>query len=713
MGDPPADTTRASGRKRVIWDHSGSRNVYANAFNVMSSIEEISLLLGTSQAGQKEDNTVTVELTDRVALSPFAAKRFAIQLNHVIQEYELKYGSLGEEPPSPPKPSPMSAPRKTRPVPGADDRAGVLFRNVENLDVEVGFEQSFKIVNANLLENRFLLGVSKKAIGQRADERLAETCNLMGMPKTLLAVFSQYLAQGNYVHFGFEQNEQRTIYKVYLEFWERIKQEIEKTKQRPSPKLLHIGLKWDVANPMRQALTRYTWYPWLSPQEIMERVEGILDPHTDAPPKQAADDLISLALARVAHRDILYLDVTEEGNPRRSFDINVYRANLQVQEIYPLLSALCRRHSIPFDTFHWLYDRIKTKRLGHLAAGVDREGKDFFTVYYGVEGIFGDTSREALLSDEGGAVSAKYRLPARRRRVIRMEKTDDKADHLFQLVKKLRLRGGFEHSFKFLNRVLLSDRFLFGFKRPTGSAGQDDAIMNVCRQIDMPEEFVERFQSELHEAKIVLFGFEKNENNRVYKAYLEFTGRLAEAVEQDPRPESVLIHTGFKWDVSDNSRKVIAKYTAYPLLRAEDIAVRVSNSFYGGTKNDSYPIVDDMLDLAGSRTAPGELLYFEASEEGNPRYSFDINAYMANLRMAEIYPLLVKMARHYSIDLDRFGELYEGVKDQKFGHLSGGTDRERRGFLTVYFSHKGSSRESISLMKQSPSPEGSSLKRQG
>jgi hypothetical protein len=149
------------------------------------------------------------------------------------------------------------------------------------------------------------------------------------------------------------------------------------------------------------------------------------------------------------------------------------------------------------------------------------------------------------------------------------------------------------------------------------------------------------------------------------------------------------------------------------LLRAEDIAVRVSNSFYGGTKNDSYPIVDDLLDLAGSRTAPGELLYFEASEEGNPRNSFDINVYMANLRMAEIYPLLVKIARHYSIDLDRFGELYEGVKEQKFGHLSGGTDREGRGFLTVYLSQKGSSRESLSLTKQSPSPDGSSLKRRG
>ena len=67
--------------------------------------------------------------------------------------------------------------------------------------------------------------------------------------------------------------------------------------------------------------------------------------------------------------------------------------------------------------------------------------------------------------------------------------------------------------------------------------------------------------------------------------------------------------------------------------------------------------------------------------------------------MAEIYPLLVRMARHYSIDLDGFDERYEGVKDQKFGHLSGGTDREGRDFLTVYFSQKGSSRQNIPLVK--------------
>jgi hypothetical protein len=333
------------------------------------------------------------------------------------------------------------------------------------------------------------------------------------------------------------------------------------------------------------------------------------------------------------------------------------------------------------------------KRFGHLAAGVDREGKSFFTVYYGVEEKFGESSMGGtLLSDKSATVPSKYSLPARKRSITRVEETDDKARHLFHLVGDLRLRGGYEHSFKFLNGMLLCERFLFGVKRPPGSAREDDSIMNICHQINMPKEFREMFRSELHKANFALFGFEKGEGDRVYKAYLEFTGRLSEAVKQDPRPENVLIYSGFKWDISDNSRKVMTEYYAYPLFFAKEMALRVLRSIYGGLRDDPYPILDDILDLAGSRTQPGEILYCEAMEAGNLRKSFDINMYLADLRMAEIYPLFLKMARHYSIDLDSFDELYEGVKDQKFGHLSGGIDREGRDFLTVYFSQKGSSR---------------------
>jgi hypothetical protein len=570
----------------------------------------------------------------------------------------------------------------------------LLFKLVKSLTVEAGFERSFKIAKGTLLHNRFLLGVSKEAVGQRADDRLTEVCSLMGMPKPLLDIFKHYLPRGDYVHFGFEQGRENTLYKVYLEFWKTIQEEIGKSRHRPGPALLHLGLKWDISDPARQALTRYTWFPWLSSEEILQKVSHILDSDRGAAARQAAEQLISLALARIHDRDILFLEVNEEGNPRRSFDINVYRANLQLAEVYPVVSMLCRRHSITFDTFHSLYDRIKTKKFGHLAAGIDREGNSFFTVYYGVEGAFGDSSREGVPGDEGGGLTARYSLPTMKRRLMRIEEADDKAGHLAHLVKDLGLQTAFERSFKFLGQVLLADRFLLGFRRQVSTIGQDEAIMNVCKQIDMPEDYREIFRAKLHEANIVLFGFEKNEKNRIYKAYLEFNERLKQAVKQVPLPERVIIHNGFKWDVSDNSRKVVAQYEVFHVLRAADMAARVLKDFYGNERTSSYRIADDILDLAGSRTQPGELLYFEVSEGGNLRRSFDINMYRADLQMAELYPLLVDMARHYSINLAQFEDRYEAVKTHQFGHVSGGTDREGRDFLTIYFAERKISRQS-------------------
>ena len=39
------------------------------------------------------------------------------------------------------------------------------------------------------------------------------------------------------------------------------------------------------------------------------------------------------------------------------------------------------------EEFDILYDRVKKKTFGHLTGGINREGKDFLTIYHGVETI--------------------------------------------------------------------------------------------------------------------------------------------------------------------------------------------------------------------------------------------------------------------------------------------------------------------------------------
>jgi hypothetical protein len=52
----------------------------------------------------------------------------------------------------------------------------------------------------------------------------------------------------------------------------------------------------------------------------------------------------------------------------------------------------------------------------------------------------------------------------------------------------------------------------------------------------------------------------------------------------------------------------------------------------------------------------------------------------------------LKEVRESLIELEQFDELCKAVKTQKFGHVSGVTDRQGRDFLTVYFGERGSSR---------------------
>ncbi len=79
----------------VKWDDSNMKTSYANVVNAASTREEVTLFFGTNQTwnpvGTKEFN---VKLSDRIVLSPFAAKRLWTLMGAVLQEYEKRFGSL-------------------------------------------------------------------------------------------------------------------------------------------------------------------------------------------------------------------------------------------------------------------------------------------------------------------------------------------------------------------------------------------------------------------------------------------------------------------------------------------------------------------------------------------------------------------------------------------------------------------------------------------
>jgi len=79
---------------KVRWDNSSMSSAYSNVCNVSGTREEIVLFFGMNQNFNADQNEMTIQLSNRVVMSPFVAKRLAQLLNNVIKDYETKYGNL-------------------------------------------------------------------------------------------------------------------------------------------------------------------------------------------------------------------------------------------------------------------------------------------------------------------------------------------------------------------------------------------------------------------------------------------------------------------------------------------------------------------------------------------------------------------------------------------------------------------------------------------
>ena len=82
---------------KIKWDDSNMKSSYANVCNVTSTREEVVMLFGMNQAWNRGQKEVTIQLTDRIVISPFAAKRLSLLLGNVVTEYEKRFGTLNIE----------------------------------------------------------------------------------------------------------------------------------------------------------------------------------------------------------------------------------------------------------------------------------------------------------------------------------------------------------------------------------------------------------------------------------------------------------------------------------------------------------------------------------------------------------------------------------------------------------------------------------------
>jgi Protein of unknown function (DUF3467) len=93
--DPQPTTTDATRPASVQWNDREMATHFANVVNVQSTREQVDLFFGINRTWNvAEGGQVAVDLTNRIVLTPFAAKRLWTVLGGVLREYESTHGTL-------------------------------------------------------------------------------------------------------------------------------------------------------------------------------------------------------------------------------------------------------------------------------------------------------------------------------------------------------------------------------------------------------------------------------------------------------------------------------------------------------------------------------------------------------------------------------------------------------------------------------------------
>lgn len=79
---------------KVKWNVEQLRSSYVNFANANSTREEVVVNFGMNSNWDRTASEVEIELTHRIVMSPFAAKRLAELLAKLVSQYEGRYGAL-------------------------------------------------------------------------------------------------------------------------------------------------------------------------------------------------------------------------------------------------------------------------------------------------------------------------------------------------------------------------------------------------------------------------------------------------------------------------------------------------------------------------------------------------------------------------------------------------------------------------------------------
>jgi len=345
---------RTGRRMKTVWKTAGGLTSRSDRVDILVTKPEITVDFCDSEAFGGAPDADSAPVVARIVMTPQMVKRFAGTLANVVGKHESLYGSIDE-----------------RALAGGK----LLYDLIGELCVPHGYEYSFKMSAGTLLADRFLITMDKASLGEEYRRKVIELCTKLRAPDVFLEAMNRSLSEARILHFGFESSEKGGMHKVYLEY---------PLPVPAKPALAHTSYKWDPIHPERHAIGTYLRYPVLCYEDTAERVRNLLAGCSKPGAFEMADEFLRLVMPRLKE-NYHYMEVTDEGTPRKSFDVNFYGASILMGELRPLLLRMAERYCLPMEDFSARLDSIAKTRFGHLTGGIDREGRDFFTVHFGVQ----------------------------------------------------------------------------------------------------------------------------------------------------------------------------------------------------------------------------------------------------------------------------------------------------------------------------------------
>ena len=92
--NPANSAANAAANPTVKWNVEHLKSSYVNFVNANSTQEEVVLNFGMNNNWDRMANEVEIELTHRIVMSPFAAKRLADLMGKLVSQYEGRYGVM-------------------------------------------------------------------------------------------------------------------------------------------------------------------------------------------------------------------------------------------------------------------------------------------------------------------------------------------------------------------------------------------------------------------------------------------------------------------------------------------------------------------------------------------------------------------------------------------------------------------------------------------